>query len=869
MSGDSKTLTIRVVGNARSAVRAMSATEAASTSLGSRMAKISRSFKNSGATLTKWGTRFTAMTAAVGYFAVKAGAPYVDSLNKIQVLTDANQKTMDRVSKTLEGNASRYAKMGQTTGDAAAGVVELVKAGLSLDKSLKAVNATMVLAKAGEMSVADASTLVSNTLNTFGMKAKDAGKIANYLANAANISSADVTDLAEAFKYVAPVAAASHVSLKTVNAVLAELSNKGIQASIAGTGLRNFFVSLQSPAGKGGQAIKSLGVDIFDAAGKARPFKDVLKDLSVAVKGVDDETRKADLRAIFGKTGLNAAQILLDGGVEALNKYEKGVSNAGAAQRLANSASKGLAGTWASLQARVTSLAQSLYREFSPAVDDILKSVGKMIDGFSNLSPTTKKIIAVFALVAAAAGPVLLVLGAIATGIGVLLSPVGAVIAAIIALAAIFGIAMAKSKGFRDMVIGLGAKLKAAVMPAISEIVNLFKTQFIPAFQAIMPIVGPIVGFLVKMLGGALVGAISGVIQVIKGVVQVIGGVFALIADLIHGRWREAWHDLVQIVKGVFNILIGAFKVWWNVGILSIFKHGIAAVLGFFKGGFARLVGEATSGLGVVRNVLKGVYRILTWPFRKSFNWLLDFVKTAFRFVRGDFGKGVSGIKGALSRLFQVITWPYRTAFNAARRIVSGGIRALVGFFSHAPSRIGSALRRVASVVKGVFRGASHWLWNAGSDIIHGLLAGIQSMIGAVTSKLSWLTSKIPDWKGPADKDATLLKPAGQLIMGGFTEGLASRFAHVRKTLGGFTRNLASAASGANLTASGGISGAAYAGGYLSGSQGGSGLTVVVQVEGNLIGEEDFAKRVTPTVRKELVKIGKRNGGKIFGNVGT
>ena len=176
------------------------------------LSKFNKSTSGLGSTLgrtAKTGAlAFGALTAAAGIFTVKVGASYVSSLNKIQALTGANDATMKRAAQTLESNAGLYAKMGQSTGDAAGGVVELTKAGLSLKDSLKAVNGTMVLAKAGELSVADASTLVANTLNTFGLKAKDAGRIANQLANAANISSADVSDLAESLKFVAPVAAA-------------------------------------------------------------------------------------------------------------------------------------------------------------------------------------------------------------------------------------------------------------------------------------------------------------------------------------------------------------------------------------------------------------------------------------------------------------------------------------------------------------------------------------------------------------------------------------------------------------------------------------------------------------------------------------
>lgn len=319
---------------------------------------------------------------AAATFGAKAGAAYVDRLNKIQVLTDSGDAKMRNTAKTLESNAFLYAKMGMSVGDAADGVVELTKAGLRLKPAMAAVNGTMVLAKAGEMGVAEASTLVSNTLNTFGLKAKRAADVANYLANAANISSADVVDLAEAFKYVAPVAAASGVKVQTVSAMLAQLANKGINASVAGTGLRNLFVSLQAPSGAAAKALKNLGVSVFDADGKARPFKRVLDDLAVAVKKTDDETRKADLKAIFGKQGLNAAQVLLDGGVKALNAYEKDVTKAGAASRFAASNSKGLLGTLKTLKSLAVSTAQSFYRQFSPVVD---KALQPLVDKLGNL----------------------------------------------------------------------------------------------------------------------------------------------------------------------------------------------------------------------------------------------------------------------------------------------------------------------------------------------------------------------------------------------------------------------------------------------------------------------------------------------------
>lgn len=304
----------------------------------------------------------------------RVGAAYVDSLNKVQALTGANDRQMARIADRLEEQSGEFAKFGQTTGDAAQGLVELTKSGLTAQKALAAVRGTMTLAKAGELEVAAASELVANTLNTFNLKASKAADIANSLANAANISSANVSDVAESFKYVAPLAAKANVSVDQTNALLAELANSGIKASQAGTSLRKFLLSLQAPTGAAADWLKQLGVNTYDAAGKMRPIGDLIEDLRGGLSKLSQEDQNFALKSIFGLTGITGAQVILKGGAKGLAEYTKGVKRAGAATKLAESASKGLAGTLGSIKAQAISTTQSLYRQYSPELDARIQS---------------------------------------------------------------------------------------------------------------------------------------------------------------------------------------------------------------------------------------------------------------------------------------------------------------------------------------------------------------------------------------------------------------------------------------------------------------------------------------------------------------
>jgi phage-related protein len=100
-----------------------------------------------------------------------------------------------------------------------------------------------------------------------------------------------------------------------------------------------------------------------------------------------------------------------------------------------------------------------------------------------------------------------------------------------------------------------------------------------------------------------------------------------------------------------------------------------------------------------------------------------------------------------------------------------------VVFVRGIPGRITSALGDLKDL-----------LYNAGRDIIQGLLDGIGSMISSVTNKLKDLTSLIPKVKGPPDKDRVLLRPAGRSIIQGLIDGFEDGRDGVTKSLAKITR---------------------------------------------------------------------------------
>jgi TP901 family phage tail tape measure protein len=755
--------------------------------------RASKTFNKVGGSADSMGTKVAAIgkrsaiafgtaTVAAGAFLLKVGGPYVSSLNKIQALTGASDARMKAVAGTLESNADLYAKLGQTTGDAAAGVVELDKAGMKLGASLKAVNATMILAKAGELGVADASSLVANTLNTFGLKARRAGDIANYLANAANISSADVSDLAEAFKYVAPVAASTGVNLKQTNAILAELSNSGIAASNAGTGFRKFLLSLQAPSGAAAKDLKALGVHIFTAGGKMKPLGQVIQGLGSKLNGLADEKRQRILKDIFGLQGVSAAQVILKNGSKGLAEYAKGVGKAGAAQKLAESASKGLMGTLRMFKAEAISAGQSIYRAFSPLVDSALRPLAVGFAGLSkNAGPALQKFVA--------QGPAKLkraLAGFGGSGMGQQLAKTGSALAS-------FG------KSLLPTLRQLGTQLMGTLGPGLKQIGAVVSEQFLPAFRNILPVLAPVAKVLLKVFGSALVGALSGAIKVIKGVLTTVSGILNLIADLVHGRWGKIWGDLGQIVKGALGAVVGLLQVWWNVGILAIFKRGFVMLTkGIWVKGWELLKSGAASGMKSLEGLfVKGVGLLgrALWAgvkgylklWQSYFRLVREVVVTGWKVLRSAFGGAIPALRSMLSRFLSGIGAGFRSAWGAAKGAVVGGMKAIAGAVSNGIGRLVLMYVRLPGKILSALGNLGKLLVNAGKAIIQGLIDGVSSKVNDLKSKLGSITKLIPKVKGPLDKDRKLLTPAGVAIMEGLIHGIRSREIPLKKALAKIT----------------------------------------------------------------------------------
>lgn len=259
--------------------------------------------------------------------ALKSAGDFEQAMNQMQVISGATgdqMKEMQALALKLGADTSFSA------GEAAQGLLELSKAGLSAEQAMKAIPGVMDLAAAGGLGVAQAAEIASNALNSFHLPADKAKDVANLFAAAANASSIEVTDMAQSMAQAGAVAASYGQSIETAATAVAILGNNGIKGSDAGTSLKTMLSRLAAPTDEAAATMKQLGVNIYDASGKMRPLNEIMIDLQKGLHGTMTITEKN-----AGATSANSKQAqhylnIINQTKQKLADYQSGV--AGVAQ---------------------------------------------------------------------------------------------------------------------------------------------------------------------------------------------------------------------------------------------------------------------------------------------------------------------------------------------------------------------------------------------------------------------------------------------------------------------------------------------------------------------------------------------------------
>ena len=282
---------------------------------------------------------------------VKTVAEFGQAMSTVEAVTGATGSSLTALEAKAKalGATTRFSAT-----QAAEGMIYLARAGFNADQVLASIEGTLNLAQAGALGLGDAADIASNILQGFQLDVAETGRLVDIMAKAANSSNTDIRQLGDAMKYVGPVATGLGVSVEETTAAVSALSDAGLQATLAGTGLRKVLLSLEVPTTRGQAALKRLGIAADEVKVSQVGLANALSRLKEA--GLSSQ----DAKDIFGLIGLPAFQVL-DSSIEKVERLTDAYQNAeGTAAKMARVMDDNLNGALLGAKSRLEALILAL-----------------------------------------------------------------------------------------------------------------------------------------------------------------------------------------------------------------------------------------------------------------------------------------------------------------------------------------------------------------------------------------------------------------------------------------------------------------------------------------------------------------------------
>lgn len=302
--------------------------------------RLSKKYENLGTVLRGIGVAGVAGLAGLAYLGVQ-GSKIATTLNNTytrtkNLIVTSNTETTAEISKNMAKMKRQVSDLAETYGESqtelAEGQQELIKRGYSSAQAVQAFGQYVKAAAATGEDFNEVTQVGSATLEAFDMRQtntySNSKKVLNAIAYAADMTASDFKSLGIGMEYVSSYAHQAGISLEETASALGILSNNGLEAQKAGTGLRKVISSLTSPTKAAEDALEGVGLKTSDFISKSGKLKSISQIFGLLAKHTEkiSNAKKVDLlHKIFGQTGQNAAGIFLTNAQSALKGTAEGV----------------------------------------------------------------------------------------------------------------------------------------------------------------------------------------------------------------------------------------------------------------------------------------------------------------------------------------------------------------------------------------------------------------------------------------------------------------------------------------------------------------------------------------------------------------
>lgn len=775
---------------------------------------VGKVMQGTGAAMTKY---ITTPLIGVGVAAAKVGGDFEAQMSRVKAISGATGDTFEQMKQQA---IDLGAKTAFSAKESAAGMENLASAGFSAQEIMKAMPGLLDLAAVSGGDVALASENTATALRGFGLEASEAGHVADVFARAAADTNAEVGDMGEALKYVAPVANSMGISLEETAAAIGIMSDAGIKGSQAGTTLRGALSRLARPTKAMQDTMDNLGVSFYDADGKMKPLKTQVELLKKAFEGLTPEQQQNALVTLYGQESLSGMMALIDKGPDSLGKLTKSLKDSdGAADDMARTMQDNMNSSIEQMFGAFESAAIVIQKILAPSIKKVADAISGLVEKFVSAPESTQRLVVAIGAIAIAIGPVLYALGMLVkafqtmkvglgvlgngislfkklgSAIGFLTSPVGLGIAAVALLVVGFIYLWNTSEDFRNFWIGLWEGIKSAVSSAVEWIQNAWKSTgewFNNLWKSIKEGADNVWTTIQEAPGKAA--------DWIKNKWTETKEFFSSIWDGIKEAASSAWEGIVNIltpyviaIKNVFQPMIDFFtNLWSQIG--SIAGSAWEIIKTAVMGPILLLIDLITGNFNQLKEDASMLWTTLTTNIQNIITTFVDIVVGYYTALKDT----VINIWNVLTSTIKDVwnsftTWIKETTNNIVNSIKQGWNNLKQGTIDLFNNMIQGAkdlwnsfkawfINLVIGTKDNIIQGWEN-LKQGTIDTFNNLVSGAQEVWDNLVNAVSDTVDRVTGWFDNL-KNIDLLA-AGKAIMDSFLEGLQNAWKSVQDFVGG------------------------------------------------------------------------------------
>lgn len=457
--------------------------------LGNKFSKVGNTMKSVASTLTK---SVTLPLLAIAGAAVYTTVTFDKQMSRVASVTGETGEGFDTLRELAQ-------EMGRTTSksatDAAKAMEYMGLAGWDLGQIQEGILPILRASEAGMMDLGVTSDLVTDSMSALGIGTEDLTRYLDIAANAQNNSNQSMQQFLEAMVTAGGTFKMFNIPLEEAGALLGILANRGYKGAEAGNALISIMANLTTGTGQAGDAMKDLGIEVYDSDGKFRGMTVILDELNDKFADMTEEQKNTYIQMIAGKVRTKEFTAMLNGANKELGSLTNTLYDSnGALNEMAKVMQNNVAGQLTRLKSALEGIAIQIGDKLTPIISWLADRLQFLANWFYNLSEKTKTmvlvfggIIAVIPIIIGAFGTLTIITGAFITslgiiaglvtslisGLGLLLIPIGLVGAAFAALSAVI------------ITVGLGNLYNKfgslnAIMLAFKEFIY---TSVVPALQ--------------------------------------------------------------------------------------------------------------------------------------------------------------------------------------------------------------------------------------------------------------------------------------------------------------------------------------------------------------------------------------------------